>query len=361
MVNFALVITLERHIEILLLDNDCVIVPGLGGFMAHHVDARYVGEDNLFLPPLRTLGFNPQLKLNDSLLVQSYIEAFDISYPEAQQRLEADVEVVRQKLCNEGIYEFSGIGTLRMSGEDTFLFEPYEAGVLTPSLYGLGSFEMLPLCSTLSVKGQHVDDATAATSILIADDAADSVSDDNDDRNVIKIKIAWLRNAVAVAAAIVALFFITPPVSNGDAGRLNLSGMNGMQFFDAVATRYNEPQDTARHPSINLLSQEVEEKTSADADVAGAPAAELVREEVASERDDAFCIVMASKITPRNADFYAKKIRSKGFEQTAVYKSNGIVRVIYGSYATEAEACSDLRKLRRQDDFFKQAWIYQKR
>ena len=34
--NFAPVIELERHIEILLLDNDCVIVPGLGGFMAHH-------------------------------------------------------------------------------------------------------------------------------------------------------------------------------------------------------------------------------------------------------------------------------------------------------------------------------------
>ncbi|MQO83477.1 SPOR domain-containing protein, partial [Prevotella copri] len=34
---------LERHIEILLLSNDCVIVPGFGGFMAHHVDARYDG------------------------------------------------------------------------------------------------------------------------------------------------------------------------------------------------------------------------------------------------------------------------------------------------------------------------------
>ena len=43
--NFALVIELDRHIEILLLGNDCVIVPGLGGFMAHHADARYDEED----------------------------------------------------------------------------------------------------------------------------------------------------------------------------------------------------------------------------------------------------------------------------------------------------------------------------
>ena len=39
--NFANVIELERHIEILLLSNDCVIVPDFGGFMAHHADARF--------------------------------------------------------------------------------------------------------------------------------------------------------------------------------------------------------------------------------------------------------------------------------------------------------------------------------
>ena len=89
--NFALVIELERHIEILLLSNDCVIVPDLGGFMAHHVDARYDEEEHTFLPPLRTLGFNPQLKINDSLLALSYVEAYDISYPEAIQRIEDEV------------------------------------------------------------------------------------------------------------------------------------------------------------------------------------------------------------------------------------------------------------------------------
>ena len=47
--------------------------------MAHHIEARYDEADGTFLPPLRTLGFNPQLTMNDSLLVQSYIEAYDRS------------------------------------------------------------------------------------------------------------------------------------------------------------------------------------------------------------------------------------------------------------------------------------------
>ena len=41
-------IELDRHIEILLLSNDCVIVPGLGGFMTHHVEARYDEDDQMF-------------------------------------------------------------------------------------------------------------------------------------------------------------------------------------------------------------------------------------------------------------------------------------------------------------------------
>ena len=92
---FANVIELERHIEILLLSNDCVIVPDFGGFMAHHVDARYDGRDNMFLPPLRTIGFNPQLTMNDSLLALSYVEAYDISYPDALSRIAEDVREIR--------------------------------------------------------------------------------------------------------------------------------------------------------------------------------------------------------------------------------------------------------------------------
>ena len=35
---------LEMHILRLLLDNDCVIIPNFGGFVAHHVNAYYDKE-----------------------------------------------------------------------------------------------------------------------------------------------------------------------------------------------------------------------------------------------------------------------------------------------------------------------------
>ena len=113
--------------------------------MAHHMEARYDEHDGMFLPPQRTLGFNPQLKLNDSLLAQSYVEAYDISYPEALRRIEDEVAELKQHLDNEGFYEMNDIGRLSFNPEGKLEFSPCEAGILTPELYGLSSFEFTPL------------------------------------------------------------------------------------------------------------------------------------------------------------------------------------------------------------------------
>ena len=134
-------VELAKHIEILLLNNDCVIVPGFGGFMAHHVDSVYDEEERLFLPPSRTLGFNPKLHINDSLLVLSYVEAYDISYPDAIKRIEAEVSEMRQLINNQGFFELPDIGVILTNDEGNLEFEPCSAGILTPELYALSSFE----------------------------------------------------------------------------------------------------------------------------------------------------------------------------------------------------------------------------
>ena len=59
----------------------------------------------MFLPPYRTLGFNAQLKMNDSLLAQSYVDAYDLSYPEALRQIENEVDEIYQTLDEEGLFE----------------------------------------------------------------------------------------------------------------------------------------------------------------------------------------------------------------------------------------------------------------
>ena len=145
-------IEMDRHIEILLLNNDCVIVPGYGGFMAHHVTARRDENDGSFLPPMRTIGFNQKLILNDSLLAQSYVEAYDISYPDAMRRIEDEVRELRQRIDIDGQYEFRDLGVISLNKDGNYEFEPCPAGILTPELYGLAPVEITPLSQLKTIE-----------------------------------------------------------------------------------------------------------------------------------------------------------------------------------------------------------------
>ena len=193
-------IELERHIEILLLDNDCVIVPDFGGFMAHHVDARFDERDYTFIPPLRTLGFNPKLTMNDSLLAQSYVEAYDISYPEAVKRISDEVREVRERISHDGSYELHNIGVISINDDGNYEFEPCEAGILTPGLYGLGSFVFKPISATAEQEETALD-------------AAASVADDTEDKTI-SIRLSLLRNLAAACIAIIAFLLLPKPLDN---------------------------------------------------------------------------------------------------------------------------------------------------
>lgn len=365
--NFAFVIELEKHIEILLLSYECVIVPGLGGFMTHHVEARYDEGDNLFLPPLRTLGFNPQLKLNDSLIAQSYIEAYDISYPEAIRRIEEEVNELRQHIHNEGSYELNDIGTLYINEEGCYQFEPCEAGVLTPELYGLSSFEMPEYhhraniigntSKTESIKASTKNINTPFLSLPPNNIPDKEAVDNNEENNVIKIKVAWIRNTIAVAAALLAFFMITPPISNSNQNNANIGNLQNNILSQLLS--HDKSISTAK-----IDTEKFKKDVGKEDSIIRTPRPEIMAtaktESVKTSKGSEYCIVMASHVTPQNADAYVNELHANGYEEAHVYVHNNIVRVVYGNYKKEAEAYMTLHTI-RGSKYFEQAWIYKKK
>lgn len=346
MANFAFAMQLERHIEILLLDNDCVIVPGLGGFVTHHVEARYDEADGTFLPPLRTLGFNPQLRLNDSLLAQSYVEAYDISYPEAMRRIEAEVAQLRRQLADEGSYELNDIGTLSLNEDGNCLFEPCEAGILTPDLYGLGALA-LPTVGATAAEAKPLPHPTAEPkpNSVFQGQPADGQGAEKTAERTISIKVSWLRNAVAVAAAIVAFFLITPPI-----GQQPSATQQSAVFAQLM------PQ---AQPEAKAEAKQVEAKAKQEAPKAKEEA-HKAKDEATKTEAGPYCIVMASHVARANAEAYVEKLHAEGYDQAAVYVHNNIVRVVYGNYQNEAQAYNELRSV-RGNRHFEQSWVYKRK
>lgn len=387
-------IELERHIEILLLDNDCVIVPGLGGFVAHHAAARYDDRDNMLLPPMRMLGFNPKLNMNDSLLAQSYVEAYDISYPEALTRISEEVDELMQNIERDGYYELDDIGMLELNADGNYVFSPCESGILTPELYGLAGVEMEQL---------QADDASEATSVRMeirtnetAENKADekigstqtteekplqhpfgeskllefqNKSENND--KVIKIKLSVVRNFVAVACAIVAFFMLSTPITTdvndsttqmGNIGNgllYNLVPKDGMR--NAVVLNTEKPA-TSRHTAPAVKPQPTMAETTTEANSNAKAETESINSKPAemaeSKTANCFCIVMACRITKANAEEYVKKLQTKGYRDARVIgKEGSSLKVVYGNYQSEEDALTQLRTL-RSNEIFKDSWIY---
>ena len=350
--NFALVIELERHIEILLLSNDCIIVPELGGFMTHHIDARYIEEEATFLPPLRTLGFNPQLKINDSLLAQSYVEAYDISYPEALQRIEDEVEELKMHLQNDGFYELNDIGRLELNEDGHYVFTPCEAGILTPSLYGLGSFEMG--CLATAVKPVKAEKTAAAQAQIInmppAKEADKEAEIEDNEDETIRIKFSWIRNTVAVAAVLLAIFLLALPTGKTEMMTRTISNLNNTILFGMMSKDTNTCPIDYKKRDIQKTMSPVDTILKKDT-ITKAP---VVKKDSIRH---GYCIVLASHVSKKNANAFVEDLQKRGYQESEVYIHKNVTRVVYGNFKTQENAQEMLRKIHHEKGL-EEAWVY---
>jgi hypothetical protein len=364
------VIELERHIEILLLSNDCVIVPELGGFMTHHIDAYYDESENLFLPPQRTLGFNAQITINDSLLAQSYVEAYDISFPEATRRIESEVHELKQQLSTEGSYELNDIGILSINTDGKFEFKPCDAGILTPSLYGLGSFLMNKIkiekettvqTDVFKNKEELVKPIvnTNIKKTRVANDIKEKKQEDT-----IVIKIGALRNTIAVAAAIISFFIFTLPLGNtSSSNRVNESSINNGIIYKIL----NEPSTNTANKIAETIaptksptttsSKNKEEKNLKNSSEFNAQSTQIKINKTTTDNTQPFCLVLASHVTKKNAQIFANKLHKEGYQDVRVVIKGKTVRVVYGYYDNESKAYNELNRLNNRKNF-EEAWVY---
>lgn len=350
---------LNRHIEILLLENECVIVPDFGGFMTHHVSAHYDADDHSFIPPKHTLGFNPQLRMNDSVLVQSYVEAYDISYPEALRRIENEVDEMKQILEEEGRYTMNDLGTLTVNQEGNYEFEPCEAGILSPALYGLGAFPFLklkdekpaelPVAKVETIVPEVAQSAEQPALPDIADDA-ETGTDSDSDNDTLHIRMSWVRNAIAVAAAVIAFFFMTTPIVNSDLDTQSMSQLQSNLIYKLMPKDSNVvPADPVKDTIPAVPKAQQSQTAVSQNKTAVTPVAEKP-----------YCIVLASQVKKSNAESYVEQLHQQGYAEAKLFISNNIVRVICGEFETESEAYGQLNQLHRKSGF-EEAWVYKKK
>ena len=394
-------IELAQHIEALLLENDCVIVPGLGGFVGHYTPAVRLAEENRFLPPARVIGFNPSLKMNDGLLVQSYASVYGTSFSDATRRIEHQVCRLQNKLYEEGKVELANIGELRCSVYGALSFVPFDSKLTTPYLYGWQGFEMRELQAMPQQR-------TAAAG------ADKSVAPIHRRRRNFRMQGAVIRHAMSAVAAVLLFFLLSTPIENTGMMEENYARLMPSELFsqmghpslvvtpvglDVPAVAQQQPKKKVTVPvavkevkvkaattakamptektvkaapaekaakaapaekTVKAVSAEKAAKDikAASAEKAGQtakviPAEKLVPAEKAAKP---YHIIVASVGSEQDAHRMAEQLKQKGFSKACAVIGNGKMRVSIQACSSEAEAYKALKEIRAMEAY-QSAWV----
>ena len=377
-------IELAQHIEALLLENDCVIVPGLGGFVAHYAPATRVEEENIFLPPTRIIGFNPQLKMNDGLLVQSYMSVYGTNFSDATKIVEREVDELIAALHEEGKVDLPNVGEVRYTIYDTFDFAPYDNKITTPYLYGLDAFEMQELSALEKPKAEK-----DTFSLVPATTPKEKRT------FAVRFNRAYLTNAAAVAAVIILSFFFSTPIENTEVIEENYATLLPDELFEKIekqslaitpiVLKQNTPArktankqtgtqkkvvapvavrevKVAKEPTVSTETKAKEQASHSVATTTDAPKQNVqpaAAKPVVAAPKRPYHIIIASVGTEKDAEAMAAQLVAKGFSGAKAIVGDGKMRVSIESCGTEVEAYKALARI-RENETYKNAWVLKK-
>ena len=144
---------LAQYIEELIIKHECVIVPNLGGFLTYR-DKAFV-RNNIFYAPTEHIRFNPLLTYHDGLLTEAYMRDRNISYTEALNAIQADVEQIKKSLNNGNTFLLGRIGALSLSADNNIILHNSDSKFL-PENIGLPIVHLKQLSSTSNNTGNTI-------------------------------------------------------------------------------------------------------------------------------------------------------------------------------------------------------------
>lgn len=360
---------LSQHTETLLLENDCVVLPGFGAFMARTVPAVYKEDEHLFFPPTRRVVFNSLLTHDDGLLTARYMDAHGFSAADAAHAVALSIDRLRDTLAIDGAATLPGLGVMRQDITGALTFVPSTEGMTAPALFGLDAIEVAPL---------RVLEAQRPT-ISVSDSKAEEPQKviTSTERTIdIHIGRSALRRIASVAAvALILVLFALPTV---DTSRTDIASL-GITPIPTLSETIVEDEPEAEAVLANPMTEEsavdaepatseITTGTTPTETVSEAPTTEAAPVESVSEVSEApaapvvttparrYHVIISSLPSKRGVDEAVQKYRDKGFADATAVEGDGRFRISLKAFDDKAEGEAYVTELRK-NEAYQHAWL----
>jgi hypothetical protein len=137
-------VEISLYITELLSGHDCVIIPGLGAFVATSGTAQIDENQEIIHPPSREISFDSKVKNDDGLLVAYVASGEGIPLAEARKHVEQFREDIQYRLEKGDSVVFPELGTLVLTEENQVRFHGEPGMNFLPGSYGLKSVSLIP-------------------------------------------------------------------------------------------------------------------------------------------------------------------------------------------------------------------------
>ncbi len=127
---------LSKMVKELILDSDCVALPGFGVFVAEIVPASFSDKGYTLNPPYRRLHFRAR-DVQDDSLAALYASSNNLEMGVARTIVRDFTVELKKVLQKNKVVIFPGLGRLRATKENNFFFVPDENLDIYPEGFGL--------------------------------------------------------------------------------------------------------------------------------------------------------------------------------------------------------------------------------
>lgn len=318
----------------LLYAHDCVIFPGLGGFVTNYRPAKVHPVLHTFSPPAKELLFNPRLQANDGVLADYIARKESISYAEALEQLQIQALHINTLVNQSQRFDILNVGSLYKDPEGQLQFEASGELNFLLSSFGLGEFISPAIERDRKIK--HFEPRP-----FIAKETR------QDRRLPLGVKKAIFIGVPA--AAMITVVVLTA----GNIGNLI------SQTSDLLPRIFNHTPVTENTPvSPAVLAQKaINQGMQQTFHVREISAIAVVDEVQSPDVNGNFCIIGNCFSIEDNAKRYVHDLQLQGFPGAAYLPadSKSLFKAYFGKYASRAEAETALQTIKQQQS--SQAWI----
>lgn len=371
---------IEKYIAQLLRDFDCIIIPGLGGFVANYSPAQYSMAKGLLSPPSKAVIFNRNLINNDGLLVNHFSVNENISYSDAQSLLNLFVTDCKIQLASGKRIEFDELGVLYLDNEKNLQFRPdYSANFLTES-FGLHPVVAKELVQTVPKIEKPVEvveqvkviavpkeekQEEKITERILKPEYRGNESLQKEDKKIVPIRKRKIGRNIAIAAVALPILFYSVwiPLKTDvfNTGVIEVADLNPFRspvpaaIYTPEKINLSEITPSGIMPTMEESAKEepiIEANSSDDIDSTLVDNHVIVEENIASNN---FHVIAGCFREDENAQNMVAYLQSKGYKAFVLDTVNGLKRVSAASFDNVGDALSALRDIRGNQ--VSEAWL----